>query len=166
MPFYINDFRMDTLDLRTDEIGVYIVLICLAWKRGDGSLPNDMGWLKRSLKACCADFHGHTFNRIVPKLLQRYFQLRDDDKWYQPRVERELIYGLKRSANAAQNARKRWAKSSKGNGLAHTEAMLSQSQRKSLIRTLETARGKRGHPRGGGESLEDIVTRKGWVEAK
>jgi len=42
MPHYINDFMLDTVGLELDEVGVYITMICLAWRRGDGSVSGDM----------------------------------------------------------------------------------------------------------------------------
>ncbi len=74
MPLYVADFEADTVDLETDEVGVYFKLLCLAWQRG-GSFPSDEEWLRKVLKRLFAGFHGHTYNRIVPKILARYFVL-------------------------------------------------------------------------------------------
>jgi len=68
MPFYVQDFQIDTMDLEVDEVGVYVTLLCLTWQRG-GFLPADEPSLRKILKRCFATFHGHTYNRIVPKLL-------------------------------------------------------------------------------------------------
>jgi hypothetical protein len=35
-----------------------------------------MAWLKRALAACASDMHGNRFNRLVPPLLNRFFELR------------------------------------------------------------------------------------------
>jgi uncharacterized protein YdaU (DUF1376 family) len=131
MPLYVNDFRMDTLDLGADEVGVYLIMLMLMWRREDAALPNDMAWLKRSLQQCVANFHGHSFNRIVPKLLKRYFQLGEDDKWRNKRLTKERQIADKRSANQSQIADKRWSDSRKTKELADAGAIPSQSQSQS-----------------------------------
>lgn len=128
MPLYVADFRMDTLDLGADEVGVYMVLLMIAWQREDAAIPNDMAWLRRSLKASMAGFHGHQFNRIVPKLLSRYFSLGADDKWRNKRLTKERQTADKRSANGRQNSDKRWSETKENKNIADAKAMLSQSQ--------------------------------------
>ena len=116
MPLYVADFQADTLDLGTAEVGVYLALLMIAWRRDDAAIPNDMEWLKRSLQRCFADFHGHHFNRIVPKLLQRYFKL-TGDKWRNKRLTKERQTAAKFSAKQRQNANKRWHKTNKNNDI-------------------------------------------------
>lgn len=128
MPLYVNDFRGDTLDLLADEIGIYMVMLMIAWRREDAAIPNDMAWLKRSLQACVASFHGHQFNRIVPKLLNRYFQLGADNKWRNKRLTSERQKADKLSAKQTQNINKRWAKVNENKALADTDVIPSQSQ--------------------------------------
>jgi uncharacterized protein YdaU (DUF1376 family) len=111
MPFYITDFRIDTLELRTDEMGVYFVMICLAWAR-NGPLPGDDKTLKHMLGRCFSEFHGHTYNRIVPKLLERYFYRDIDGNWRQKRVEKELEKARKISEKQSQKGIKSAAKRS------------------------------------------------------
>lgn len=130
MPFYTEDFRLATLDLNADEIGVYFVLIMLAWNRDDGSVPGDMLVLKKMLQRCIANFHGLTFNRIVPKLLRRYFQKRGDGNFYQHRVEKELAVAREISENRSRIARERWARVKENNWLADASAMTIHTQRK------------------------------------
>lgn len=128
MPLYVNDFRVDTLDLGPDEIGVYMVTLMIAWRRDDAAIPNDMAWLKRSLQACIASFHGHQFNRIVPKLLARYFELGADNKWRNKRLTLERQKADKLSAKQKQNADKRWGNLNENKALDNASAMPSQSQ--------------------------------------
>jgi uncharacterized protein YdaU (DUF1376 family) len=109
MPFFIADFLMDILELKADEIGVYTLLLCLAWRR-DGPLPGDLDILKTMLKRCCSEFHGLAFNRIVPKLLERYFYKDSAGDWRQSRVEKELRKVRECSENASRNSRERWKK--------------------------------------------------------
>jgi uncharacterized protein YdaU (DUF1376 family) len=124
MPLYVNDFLTDTLELKSDEIGVYLILLMLMWRRDDAALPDDSEWIKRTLKVCIADFHGHQFNRIVPKLLGRYFDLGPDRKWHNKRLTLEREKTAKRSANAQQMAFKRHRGSNGFNGLGHAKAVL------------------------------------------
>ena len=107
MPFFYNDFSQDTKGLTAEEKGICMELLCIAWKRGTGTLPNDMEGLKKMLQREFADFHGHTFNRIIPKLLREYF-IFEDNCWRQTRVSKELQTLRKRSTNGQQNAVKRW----------------------------------------------------------
>jgi uncharacterized protein YdaU (DUF1376 family) len=124
MPFYVEDFKMDTFDLECDELGVYFMMIVLAWVRGDGSVSGDMAELKKQLQSWFREksFHGHTFNRIVPKLLRRYFYRRDDGRYYQSRVEKELQIARKLSAKRSQIANKRWAKYNQNKHIANPNA--------------------------------------------
>lgn len=127
MPFYPADFRMDTLDLGVDEVGAYMGLILLAWHRGDGSVTADLDELKTTLQRMFANFHGLTFNRIVPKLLARYFELRGG-RYYQKRVEKELRKAEELSEKQSRNAKERWSSSRKNNNLTNANAMPSQPQ--------------------------------------
>lgn len=127
MPLYVADFQLDTLDLSADQVGVYMIMLMLAWRRHDGALPNDMEWLRCSLKRRIANFHGHQFNRIVPGLLQRYFTLRNG-KWQNKRLTKERQISRKLSANNKQKARKRWARDKEINKLSNAVALPLQSQ--------------------------------------
>lgn len=108
MPFYPADFRMDTLDLNASETGVYVVMLMLSWQRR-GPLSGDMNILKRMLQTCIADFHGHSFNAIVPKLLNRYFYQDENGDWRQKRIEKELEKADAVSRKQSQNVSKRWS---------------------------------------------------------
>lgn len=127
MPLYVADYLADTFDLRADESGVYLTMLMLAWRRPDAGLPNDMEWLKRSLKSCLSDMHGHQFNRIVPKLLERFFTL-EDGVWTNKRLTNERQKADKWSANASENANKRWSKAKENKDIPDAKAMLTHSQ--------------------------------------
>jgi uncharacterized protein YdaU (DUF1376 family) len=109
MPFYPADFRADTLDLTAAEIGAYIVLLMLAWQRG-GPIPGDAKLLRRMIQTHIADFHGHSFNAIIPKLLERYFYKDEDGDWRQKRIEKEIEKAESISKKQSQNVAKRWSK--------------------------------------------------------
>src|SRR5262249_33937954 len=132
MPLYVGDFQLDTLGLKADEIGLYVILLCLAWRHGDGSITGDMGELKNTLQRC-AGLHGLTFNRIVPKLLAKYFVKREDGRFYQERVEKELRKAEEISEKQSRNARERWSSQNKNNDLTDAAAMPSQSQSQSQV---------------------------------
>jgi uncharacterized protein YdaU (DUF1376 family) len=159
MPFYTEDFRGDTLGLSLDEIGLYFIMILLAWRNGTGSIPGDMKELKAVLKCCCADLHGHTFNRIVPKLLHRFFHRRDDGRFYQKRVVKELEKAVKLSAKQSQNADKRWSDYRYFKSLGYAVAMPSHSHKKER---LEEA-AEKGKSNGISSELEATVKAKGWA---
>jgi uncharacterized protein YdaU (DUF1376 family) len=130
MPFYMQDFCADTFDLQADEIGCYVILLALSWRRDDAGLPNDMEWLKRSLKAHAAGFHGLTFNRVIPKLLRRYFELGPDNIWRNPRLVKEWEKARERSEKQARTAHKRWVDHRRIKLLANAMAIPSQPHKK------------------------------------
>ena len=142
MPFYVNDFRMATLELDADEVGVYMTMLCLCWLR-KGPLPGDQKLLKKMLGKCFSEFHGHTYNRIVPKLLGLYFYQDENGDWRQKRIEAELSKAAKISAKQSQSAHKRWTKdcqkepvSRKINGLHNASALPSQSQSQEIDKSI------------------------------
>jgi uncharacterized protein YdaU (DUF1376 family) len=126
MPFYPTDFQRDTMDLDGEEIAAYLTLLSLAWER-DGSFPNDDSFLKRYLQTRISKFHGHKFNRVIPKILARYFVL-EDGQYTNKRLTKELQKADKVSAKQSQNAGKRWAKTKENNDLPDATAMPLQSQ--------------------------------------
>jgi uncharacterized protein YdaU (DUF1376 family) len=138
MPFYVQDFQMGTLALSPDETGIYIKLLCLAWHNGDGSITGDMKELKNVLQRLFTNFHGLTFNRVVPKLLSRYFKKRDDGRFYQERVENELRRVREISEKQSRIAGERWSKHNKNKDMGDANAMPSHSL--TLTRRFRVAR--------------------------
>jgi uncharacterized protein YdaU (DUF1376 family) len=120
LPLWTDAYLADTLDLTDSEHGLYLLMLIIAWRRPDCALPDDMDALKRVLGGCCRGLHGNHFNRTVPGLLKRFFELGEDGKWHQKRLEKERDFLRKRSRNASENVRKRWAKAKSANGLADT----------------------------------------------
>jgi uncharacterized protein YdaU (DUF1376 family) len=156
MPLYVADYLADTLDLTTEQHGTYLLLLAIAWRRPDGTLPNDMPWLKRSLSSCVSDMHGNRFNKIVPALLERFFTLNAEGNWQNKRLTSEREKAEKLSENQSEKANKRWAETNKNNDLPDATAMPShthsQSQRgggeaRDLAFSIATEIGKLcGHP--------------------
>jgi uncharacterized protein YdaU (DUF1376 family) len=122
MPLYVNDFQIDTTGLTADQRGVYITMLCLAWRSGDGSVSGDMEELKTVLQNIIANFHGLTFNRVVPKLLDRYFQKRASGRFYHPGVEKQLRIARELSEKQSRNAKERWSRDRRSNGLVDATA--------------------------------------------
>lgn len=118
-PMYVCDYLADTPDLSIEEHGAYLLLLMLTWRRPDCALPNDEKWLRGALPR----MHGHTFNRLVKPLLERFFTLEEDGRWHNKRLTKERQNSDKTSANAKQSADKRWAKSNEINNLADAPAM-------------------------------------------
>ena len=124
MPLYVADYLTATPDLTTEQHGAYLLLLVRAWQRPDNALPNDLGWMRSALP----HMHGHTFTRLVPPILERFFELGADNKWRNKRLDYERQKADKLSAKQSQNVRKRWAKTKENNDLADTKAIPSQLQ--------------------------------------
>jgi uncharacterized protein YdaU (DUF1376 family) len=135
MPLYVADYLADTLDLSTEEHGVYLLLLMVAWRR-DGAIPNDMKMIKRALSTCATDMHGNRFNKIVPGILERFFYLDDNGDFRNKRIEKERETAEKFSEKQKENANKRWGKTKEVKEIDDAKAMparplQSQSQSQS-----------------------------------
>lgn len=130
MAFYPADYMADTLDLTTEEHGFYLLLLMIAWRR-NGPIPDDMGSLKRSLSACTADMHGRRFNRLIERVLTRFFVKDADGHWRHKRLEKELKLARNFSEKQSKNAEKRWAVTKDNNDLANATAMPARASSQS-----------------------------------
>jgi len=119
------EFNIDTIGLAADEIGVYVTLMALAWHSGDGSITGNLEELKNILRRRLDGFHGHTFNRIVPKLLKRHFSDSHNGRLVHLGVANSLQTARKRLANGRQSADKRWSNTRKNNHLASFDPLTS-----------------------------------------
>jgi uncharacterized protein YdaU (DUF1376 family) len=103
-PFYTADYDRDTKDLTIEQHGVYMLLLKSMWDRPDCSFPNDMAFIRRVLP----QMHGHTFNRLVPPILERFFYLNEEGHFVNKRLTKERQTSDKLSVKQSQNAKKRW----------------------------------------------------------
>jgi uncharacterized protein YdaU (DUF1376 family) len=128
MPLFVADYLADTLDLRAEESGVYLLLLMIAWRTPDGTLPSDMKWLRRALASCVSDMHGNRFNRLVPPLLSRFFILGKDGKFHNKRLTKEREKVEKFSEKQKENIGKRWSPDNKNNDLDDTNVIPARAQ--------------------------------------
>lgn len=131
-PFYVEDFRVSTLELKTDEIGVYFTMLVLCYARG-GPLPGDDAELKFMLQRQIADFHGHTYNRIVKKLLSKYFYRDEAGNWRQKRVELELKRARDLTEKQRDRVTKRWVNETEIEGKIATNAPQTSRKRSANV---------------------------------
>ncbi len=120
LPLWTDAYLADTLDLATEEHGVYLLMLMLAWRRPNCALPNDLAGLKRMLGGCCRDMHGNRFNRIVPKLISQFFEVGKDGELHQKRLGKERDYLRKQSETQRDRVNKRWANKKEINSLSDT----------------------------------------------
>ena len=78
-PFYVGDFLRDTLDMNSEEIGAYVLLICHYW--ANGSLPID----DRRLSTI-ARIPLDRWGSICSSLAARF-----DRNWRHKRIDEELV---------------------------------------------------------------------------
>lgn len=128
MPLYVADYLADTLDLSTEETAVYLLLLMIAWRRPDGCLPNDMKFLKRALSSCVTDMHGNRFNKVVPKVVDRFFVLGNDGNLHNKRLTKEREKTEKFSETQRENANKRWRGTKDNNDLGDASAMPARAK--------------------------------------
>ena len=117
MPLYPSDYLADTVDLTAEQHGVYLLLLIHLWRRSDCRFPDDLSFIRRLLPP----MHGHSFNRLAPPILTRFFQL-EDGCWTHKRVAKERQKADKLSLKQSQNAHKRWAAHKEINDLVDAAA--------------------------------------------
>jgi uncharacterized protein YdaU (DUF1376 family) len=122
-PLYPGDYLADTRDLTVEQHGVYMLLLMCAWLRSDCALPNDKDFLRGILP----HMHGLTFNRLVPPILKRFFELGTDNVYRQKRLSKEADKARELAEKQRRNVEERWKKikrneanTNKHNNLADT----------------------------------------------
>lgn len=131
-PMFPADYKAKTADLTNEQNGIYRDLLDLAWLQPEGTLPNDMRFIRGNLRWMDV----RVFNRLVPPLLSRFFVLNAHGQWENRRLSLERTSAELRSDLARSSANKRWAKVNEINALAHAKAhanaMLSTSTDKNI----------------------------------
>lgn len=105
--FYPADYDRDTPDLTIEQHGVYFRLLSATWNCLGCALPNDKNYIRSVLPRT---MHGHAYNRLVPPILKRFFQLGPDNKYRQKRLSAEWEKAREKSVKGRQSVGKRWAK--------------------------------------------------------
>jgi uncharacterized protein YdaU (DUF1376 family) len=105
---WVDKFLSDHqhVDLDAHEFGVLVVMVCLAWRREDCALPNDVAFLKKSVRARLPGCHGNQINRLVPLVLKQHFVLGDDGLYRNRYLASERDHVAKRYGNGEETARK------------------------------------------------------------
>jgi len=92
--FYTSDFISGTLTMTNEQRGKYILLLCLQHQGGHLSYDD--------MIAVCGDED--------PKIFAK-FLIDEDGKYYQKRMEEEVVKRAKHSEKQRENINKRWNKS-------------------------------------------------------
>ena len=94
-----DNFIADTVNLTNEEIGLYLRLLCYAWKN-EAKLPNDMDRLKRICQ--------NADDKMINYILAQYF--REEGKTYYSKAQREEFNWVQeKSVKARESANKRYA---------------------------------------------------------
>ena len=139
MSFGVDSYFEETGDLTFEEHGVLMLLVGIAWQRA-GELPGNLSAIRRLLETKAARVHGHTFNRLVPSILERFFQKGDDGIYRNQSITAAIRRASAVSSKQAQNVGKRWANGSQNvgkqvstlndiNDLAHTVVLPKKNKR-------------------------------------
>ena len=73
MPVRVNDLIANTVNLKNDEFGVYLRLLCFAWEE-KCKLCNEIEEIYEICKA-----HDEKSRKVVDKILKKYFTLNSDN---------------------------------------------------------------------------------------
>jgi len=97
-PFYVNDYIADTMDLSTEEHGIYLLLLIHYWKKR-GNLTKDIKKLQAITRIP---------EEKLPQLreiLSEYF-IEKEDSYSSKRLDEELEKAQSRRAAASENGKK------------------------------------------------------------
>lgn len=113
LPLFTDSYLADTRHLSTEEHGAYLLLLMEAWRRADGSLPDDDLLLAR-----LAGLSRERWAEAKPVVMA--FWKRDGRKktWSQKRLEKERLYVREKRQSAKDAAASRWKDKKKDNASA------------------------------------------------
>ena len=134
MSFPVDRYLEERIDLTLEQHAVLRLLIDITWQRG-GKLPGDLRTVRRLLESKVAQLDGRVFNRVVPKMLDAFFEKVEDgyrNEWVDAGLSRALATSERQRSNAL--ARGSGLKDFKGLG----SAMALPKKNKRIISTLYT----------------------------
>jgi len=100
MPFYTGDYLRATMTLSTTEHGAYFLLLVEYWEKKK-ALPDVDKELALVVRQTVT-----AWKRIRPNIA-RLFEIRDG-KWFNKRMEEELVKRESRSKKAFEASQRRW----------------------------------------------------------
>lgn len=116
-PFYWGDYHRDTVGLKAEEHGAYLLLIGALWNAG-GTLPADEDLLSRI--ACCT---AGRWAKVWPRICV-FFEIRStaQGSWLEHKrvsadIEKQVAKWEQKSNAGKRGAAKKWAKN-KGGSMA------------------------------------------------
>lgn len=108
MPFWVDDYRRDTMHLTTEEHGAYLLLLMAAWGSPSNSLPDDDDMLARISGVTAA-----RWEKIKPIVMSFWSLDGRSKKWVQKRMKKERRLAVDRKQKASDAAASRWNKKKK-----------------------------------------------------
>lgn len=109
LPLFVDDFEAATAHLTFEEDGAYNRLMRLCWRSPGCTIPDDVDWIRRRMRATVDEF-----DRVIAPILEEFFKRRNG-RVFQKRLLEEYHYVLERKrvrknaskAAVAAKARKR-----------------------------------------------------------
>src|SRR5262245_20863968 len=103
MPLWTDAYLGHTKHLTPAEHGAYLLLLMIAWRNSDKSLPNDDAYLGR----CIND--PKNWHRLKPNVMA-FWDLGPDDRYRQKRLLREAEYVSRKVEQRTAASHARWRK--------------------------------------------------------
>ena len=97
IPIYVGDYLSDTMDLTTEEHGIYFLLLLQYWKKG--ILTSDISKLQIITKTSQKN------KQQLTNILDNYFKL-EKDKYVNKRIEIEIQKAKTKREVAIENGKK------------------------------------------------------------
>ena len=114
LPLWTDAYIADTADLTPGQNGVYLMLLIVAWRDRDNSLPDDMAKLARSVRVGPAEFR----RRYQGQVLERFWTL-VESRWRNKKLDdvRGRVRRLhEQKSNAGRASARSRAKTLESNG--------------------------------------------------
>lgn len=120
IPLYVDDYDAHTGHLTPEEDGMYGRLLRLAWRTPGCSLPNDLPWIKRKVRA-----QTESHERVVERVIEEFFRS----------VRGRLVQKRLRD-EYADISRKKSARKEAGKKGGKAKALKTQEERPSIATVL------------------------------